>query len=183
MIILVDEAIPYWEEAFTRLGEIRPFSGRKLRSSDLLGANALVVRSVTKVDASLLGGSPVEFVGSATIGMDHVDTGFLESRCIRFTNAAGCNATAVSEYVVAALMQVGARKGWVLKGMSLAVIGVGNVGSRVEKKAQALGMKVLLCDPPLRDARSSSALTTSFSFRSWPGNYRRRSRRRPAALG
>ncbi len=151
MILAVDEAIPYWEEAFTRLGEVRPFPGRKLRSADVRDADALVVRSVTNVNAALLEGSSVRFVGSATIGMDHVDTDYLRSRGIQFANAAGCNANAVSEYIVAALMRVAEQRRWTLREKSLAVIGAGNVGSRVEEKARALGMNVLLCDPPLRD--------------------------------
>ena len=152
MIIAVDEAIPYWDQAFARCGEVRPFPGRRLRSADVREADALIVRSVTKVDRSLLDGSSVQFVGSATIGMDHVDEEYLGSRGIQYTNAAGCNANAVSEYVVAALMAAAGRKGWTLHGKSIAIIGVGNVGSRVETKALALGMNVLLCDPPLRDS-------------------------------
>ncbi len=152
MRIAVDEAIPYWKEAFTSLGEVRPFAGRKLRPADLRETEALVVRSVTRVDASLLEGSPVRFVGSATIGMDHLDVGYLKARGIHFTNAAGCNANAVSEYIAATLVLMAKRKGWNLKKKSIAVVGVGNVGSRVEKKARALGMNVLLCDPPLRDS-------------------------------
>jgi len=154
MIIVVDEAIPYWDEAFPRLGEVRPFSGRKLRPADVKDANALVVRSITRVDASLLEGSSVRFVGSATIGMDHMDVEYLKARGVYFTNAAGCNANAVAEYIVAALLVMAKRKGWNLRSKSIAIIGVGNVGSRVEKKARILGIRVLLCDPPLREARS-----------------------------
>lgn len=115
MIIAVDEAIPYWHEAFTRLAEVRPFSGRNLRPSDIRDADALIVRSITKVDASLLEGSSVQFVGSATIGMDHVDATYLRSRGIYFTSAAGCNAGAVAEYVVATLLVMANRKGWDLQ--------------------------------------------------------------------
>lgn len=152
MRIAVDEAIPYWDDAFTPLGEVRPFPGRKLRSADLREIDALVVRSVTRVDAALLDGSAVRFVGSATIGMDHLDVEYLKARGTDFTNAAGCNANAVSEYIAATLVLMEERKGWALKNKSIAIVGVGNVGSRVEKKARALGMRVLLCDPPLRDS-------------------------------
>ena len=96
MIIAVDEVIPYWQEAFAGIGEIRAFSGRKLRPVDVRDADALVVRSVTRVDASLIYGSSVRFVGSATIGMDHLDEPYLKSRGIRFTNAAGSNANSVA---------------------------------------------------------------------------------------
>jgi erythronate-4-phosphate dehydrogenase len=163
MIIAVDEAVPYWDEAFTRLAAVRPFPGRKLRPSDIRDADGLIVRSVTRVDASLLEGSSVQFVGSATIGMDHLDTEYLKARGIRFTNAAGCNANAVAEYVVAVLMVMAKRKGWNLRRKSLAIIGVGNVGSRVEKKAASLGMKVLLCDPPLRVATGDPGYQSSLA--------------------
>ncbi len=161
MRIAVDEAIPYWNEAFIRFGEVRPFSGRKLRPADIRDVDALIVRSVTKVDSSLLEGSAVRFVGSATIGMDHLDVGYLKSRDIHYCNASGCNANAVSEYIVAALVLVAKRKGWDLKSKSIGVIGVGNVGSRVEKKAHALGMSILLCDPPLRDASGDQRYASS----------------------
>ncbi len=152
MIVAVDEVIPYGQEAFAGLGQIRTFSGRKLRPVDVRDADALVVRSVTRVDASLIDGSSVRFVGSATIGMDHIDEPYLKSRGIRFTNAAGSNANSVAEYVAAALLVLAERRGWDLARKSIAIIGVGNVGSRVEKKVRALGMEVALCDPPLRES-------------------------------
>ncbi len=152
MIIAVDEVIPYWQEAFAGIGKIRTFSGRKLRAVEVRDADALVVRSVTRVDASLIEGSSIRFVGSATIGMDHLDEPYLKSRGIRFTNAAGSNANSVAEYVTAALLVLAERRGWDLSRKSIAIIGVGNVGSRVEKKVRALGMEVMLCDPPLRES-------------------------------
>jgi erythronate-4-phosphate dehydrogenase len=152
MIIAIDQALPYWEECFSDLGEVRPFAGRELRAEALRDVDALVVRTVTAVDASLLEGTAVRFVGAASAGMDHVDRGYLERRGIHFRHAAGCNADAVSEYVLAALHVLARRKGWTLSSKSLAVVGVGNVGSRVARKAAALGMETLLCDPPLREA-------------------------------
>ncbi len=163
MRIVVDDAIPYWESALARLGDVRALPGRRLRAPDVRDADALVVRSVTRVDSSLLDGSAVRFVGSATIGMDHLDTDYLTSSGIRFTNAAGCNANAVAEYIVAALLLMAERKGWDLRDRSVAVVGVGNVGSRVEQKARALGMKVLLCDPPLRDATGDARYHSSLA--------------------
>lgn len=151
MIIAIDCALPYWEEFFSDLGEVRPFSGKKLKPEDLRDVDALIVRTVTAVHAALLEGSAVRFVGAASAGMDHVDCAYLEKQGIRFSYAAGCNADAVSEYILTALHIVAARRHWNLKEKTLAVIGVGNVGSRVSRKARSLGMRVLLCDPPLRD--------------------------------
>jgi erythronate-4-phosphate dehydrogenase len=151
MIITVDQAIPFWEEAFSGLGEVRPFSGRLLKEKSVRDADALIVRSITKVDACLLEGSAVRFVGAASAGIDHIDLSYLQSRDIGFGYAPGCNANSVSEYITTALCVFASRRSWILKDRSIAVIGVGNVGSRVAQKARALGMEVLLCDPPLSE--------------------------------
>jgi erythronate-4-phosphate dehydrogenase len=152
MILAVDQAIPYWEDAFSEFGEVRPFPGRDLRREDIRDVDILVVRTVTPVNASVLEGSSVRFVAAASAGIDHIDLNCLKRRGIRFGSAAGCNANAVSEYVLTALHVIALRRNWNLSAKSLAVIGVGNVGSRVADKARALGMEVLLCDPPLRDS-------------------------------
>lgn len=151
MIIAVDQEIPYREEAFSQFGQIRPFSGRHLKPEDVRQADALIVRSITPVDRALLDGSAVRFVGAASAGYDHVDQDYLAKKGIQFAYAAGCNADSVSEYIAAALHIIAAGRDWSLDRKSIAVIGVGNVGSRVARKAEALGMEVLLCDPPLRD--------------------------------
>jgi erythronate-4-phosphate dehydrogenase len=156
MILAVDDAVPYAKEAFGRVGEVRLVPGRAMSSADLRDADALVVRSVTKVDKKLLEGSPVQFVGTATIGTDHLDLAYLESRGIHVANAAGCNANAVTEYVLTALLVIAERKRWNLSDKSIGIIGVGHIGSRLAKKAAALGMKVRLCDPPLRESTGDS---------------------------
>jgi erythronate-4-phosphate dehydrogenase len=152
MNIVVDTNIPYGGEAFAHLGTVRTLPGRSV-SSELLGdVSALIVRSVTKVNAELLEGTPVRFVGTATIGTDHVDTGYLARQGIGFASAPGSNADSVAEYVVAALLRQAASTGRPLQDMTLGIIGVGNVGSRVRWRAEALGMKCLLNDPPLQRA-------------------------------
>jgi erythronate-4-phosphate dehydrogenase len=161
MIIALDHTIPYWEDAFSGIGEIRLHSGGDLKPENIRGAEALIVRSTTPIYASLLDGSNVRFVGAASAGIDHIDLDYLRKRGIHFSYAAGCNADAVSEYIFTALYVLAVRGEWELKKRSLGVIGVGNVGSRVAKKAKALGMEVLLCDPPLRD-RTGDAVFQSF---------------------
>ena len=151
MIIAVDEVIPYGREAFGSLGEVRPFSGRKISAADIRDADALVVRSVTPVNAKLLEGTRVRFVGSATIGTDHLDLEYLKSRGITCCNAAGSNANSVAEYVTAALLVLARKQAWNLREKSIAIIGAGHVGQALERKAHALGMSVSLCDPPLRE--------------------------------
>ena len=155
MILAVDDVIPYWREAFAPLGDVRSFSARRLRAEDLRDVDALVVRSVTRVGPELLEGTRVRFVGTASVGMDNLDEAYLTARGIPYSNAAGCNSNAVAEYVTAALLVVARRRGWELPGKQLGIIGAGHVGSAVEAKARALGIGVILCDPPLADATGS----------------------------
>jgi erythronate-4-phosphate dehydrogenase len=152
MIIAVDSRIPYWKDAFGTLGEVRTFAARKLASSDLRDVDALVVRTTVSVNERLLEGTRVRFVGTATAGMDHLDPQYLSSRGIYFASASGCNANAVADHFAAAILVVAERRGWNLKGKSIGVVGVGNVGSKVARNARAFGMEVLLCDPPLRES-------------------------------
>lgn len=149
MLIVADENIPFAKEAFGTLGDVRLVAGRKLDAASVRDADALIVRSVTRVCAELLEGSRVRFVGTATIGYDHVDVEYLRSKGIGFASAAGSNAESVAEWVVAALLVVSARLGRPLEGSLIGVVGAGNVGSRVARKCAAMGMRVLLNDPPL----------------------------------
>ncbi|KPJ54382.1 MAG: hypothetical protein AMS16_04850 [Planctomycetes bacterium DG_58] len=149
MKIVADENIPFVEEGFGEFGEVRLLAGRRVTRDDLSDTELLVVRSVTKVDAALLEGTAVRFVGTCTIGTDHLDLDYLRERGIVFASAPGSNATSVAEYIVAVMLQLGQRLRVRLRDMTLGIIGVGNVGSRVERRARALGMNVLLNDPPL----------------------------------
>lgn len=112
-------------------------------------ADALLVRSITKVGADLLDGSRVKFVGTATIGTEHIDEKYLAANGIGFASAPGSNANSVAEYVVAALLALAKKYKFTLAKQSIGIVGVGNVGSRVETKCSALGMNVVLNDPPL----------------------------------
>ncbi len=147
--IIADENIPGVSEAFSHLGEICLLPGRAITRETLLDANFLLVRSITPVNAKLLQNTAVRFVGTATIGTDHVDTAFLDQQNITFVSAAGSNADSVAEYVVAALVHHAVTYGLALAPLTLGVVGVGHIGSRVARMAAALGMRVLLNDPPL----------------------------------
>ena len=149
MLIIADNNIPYAEEAFRHLGEVRTVQGRGLSADQVNDADILLVRSTVKVDAGLLGGASPRFVGTATIGTDHVDLDYLQRREIAFAAAPGSNADSVAEYWSAAVLMVAARHGLELTGKTCGVVGVGNVGRRVVRRAKALGMRVLKCDPPL----------------------------------
>jgi erythronate-4-phosphate dehydrogenase len=149
MKIIADTNIPFVKECCASVGDVAVMSGRDFTPGTIAGAEALLVRSITQVDEKLLAGSPVRFVGTATIGFDHVDIDYLHRRGIGFASAPGSNANSAAEYVLAALLEIGRRKSITLAGKSIGIIGVGNVGSRVAAKCEALGMRVLRNDPPL----------------------------------
>jgi erythronate-4-phosphate dehydrogenase len=151
MKIIADENIPAVEQAFGTLGEVTLLPGRNLRARDVSKADILLVRSVTRVGRELLHGSQVHFVGSATIGFDHVDRDYLQSRSIGFATAPGSNAISAAEYVVSALLALGEREGFSLAQRTVGIVGCGNVGSRVRDRLAALGCVCLINDPPLRE--------------------------------
>lgn len=122
--------------------------GAQIKHKDLLNADALLIRTRTHCDKALLEGSRVSFIASATIGYDHIDTDYCNSAGIKWTNAPGCNSFSVQQYLVSTLLYLAVKRGLDLKGMTLGVVGVGNVGKKVKKAGEALGMKVLLNDPP-----------------------------------
>jgi erythronate-4-phosphate dehydrogenase len=149
MLIVADAKNSFVNAAFAQLGELRVLPTPEIRAETLRHADAVIVRSETAVNAALLEGTAVRFVGTATIGTDHVDLDYLRQRGIAFAHAPGSNANSVAEYLIAGLLVIAERRSTPLEEMSIAVVGVGNVGGRVEKMARALGMKVLLNDPPL----------------------------------
>ena len=151
MKILVDENMPYARELFSRTGDVVAVPGRPLPEAELQDADGLMVRSVTKVNAALLAGTPVKFVGTATAGTDHIDDASLAAADISFSAAPGCNAIAVVEYVFSSLLLLAERDGFELRDRTVGIVGVGNVGGRLQKRLQAWGVKTLLCDPPRAD--------------------------------
>lgn len=148
MKILVDENMPYAQTLFRELGEVIAVPGRPIPEHELTDADALMVRSITKVNESLLGKTPVKFVGTATAGFDHIDTEWLSAANIGFSSAPGCNAIAVVEYVISSLLFLAERDNFDLRDKTVGIIGVGNVGGRLAARLAAWGVKTLLCDPP-----------------------------------
>ncbi|WKE64164.1 4-phosphoerythronate dehydrogenase [Gallaecimonas kandeliae] len=147
--ILADGLMPLVDELFSELGPIARFEGRIPSDEQLAEAEVLLVRSVTKVDATLLDKTPkLRFVGSATIGTEHLDTALLEQKGIHWCAAPGCNADAVADYVLSAVLNWAFLRGKELSGLSVGIVGVGNIGSRLSRRLNALGVKVLCCDPP-----------------------------------
>ncbi|MFC3120517.1 4-phosphoerythronate dehydrogenase [Agaribacter flavus] len=161
MKILYDSVMPYAEAFFGHIGICEPFELGKISSEALANADVLLTRSTTKVDASLLEcGNNLKFVGTATAGINHFDTAALDDKNITWTSAAGCNARAVAEYVLAALLYLAEQDGFLLKNKQIAIVGVGAVGKQVADIATALGMQVVLYDPPRAaiDANFSSSI-------------------------
>ena len=141
--------MPFAREAFATLGETTLLDGRHFAPDDLRGVDALFVRSTTKVNAALLGKADrLRFVGSAVIGTDHVDLPLLAQRGIAFASAAGCNVESVAQYITTAMLFLARRYGFRLRGKNMGIVGAGNVGKRVIQHARALGLEVLICDPP-----------------------------------
>lgn len=147
MKIVVDENMPKIEQLFNGIAQIQYVNGRQLTKEQLLDADALLVRSVTKVNEHLLDGTPVKFVGTATIGIDHIDTEYLKQKGIGFANAPGCNADAVADYVFSALSYLYEQKGVAWLSLSIGVVGYGNVGRKVYQRLSTLGCQLKVYDP------------------------------------
>ena len=149
MRILADQNMPLVEEFFSEIGQITRFAGRDLNAEQLKDTDILLVRSITQVNAALLQhANKLKFVGTATIGTDHVDQALLKQKGVAFSSAPGCNASAVAEYVISSLLALVQEDGFNLTDKTVGIVGVGNIGSRLATKVEALGCKVLLCDPP-----------------------------------
>ncbi len=148
MKIVADMNIAYVKEAFADFGEVELISGRDINNNHLKDAAILLVRSVTRVNQELLENTGIQFVASATIGLDHIDRKYLAEKGIGFANAPGASAKSVADYVTAALLLIKTKKDINLTDMTLGIIGAGNVGSSVLERAKALGIRCLLNDPP-----------------------------------
>lgn len=147
MTFIIDDKIPYIKGVLEPFGEVLYLPGASITPSVVKNATALLIRTRTRCDATLLEGSSVSCIVTATIGYDHIDTDYCERVGIRWMNAPGCNAGSVAQYVAAALLTLSQRKGFLLKGKTIGVVGVGHVGSKIALMAESLGMRVLLNDP------------------------------------
>jgi len=152
MRIVADENIPLLDAFFSGIGEIRRYPGRTLDRAAVADADILLVRSVTKVTRELLEGTPVRFVGTCTIGTDHLDLEYFNEAGIQWSSAPGCNARGVVDYVLGSLLTLAEIEGADLTQRTYGVVGAGQVGSRLIKVLRELGWNVLVCDPPRQAA-------------------------------
>lgn len=153
MKILVDANVPACDACFAPLGKVQRQPGREIDADALVDIDALVIRSITQLDASTIDeakrqGSPLSFVGTCTIGTDHVDQAALEAHGIRFASAPGCNAEPVVDYVLSSLLLAMERRGERLSTKRVGVVGVGNVGGRLTARLESMGIDVWCCDAP-----------------------------------
>jgi len=158
--IIVDENIPFGREAFENFGEVELHNGREINSSICKNGDALIVRTTTKVNEELLKNSSVKFVGTSTIGTDHIDQDYLNNSNIAFSSAAGCNSHSVAEYVFSALTYLTNKHDLNLSKLSIGVVGYGNIGKKVVAISDALGMRVVVNDPPLQRTTSERDFST-----------------------
>jgi len=152
MLIVADENIPLLDAFFAGFGEIRRYPGRAIDRDCVRDADVLLVRSVTRVDRALLEGSRVRFVGTCTIGTDHLDLGWFAEAGIHWSSAPGCNARGVVDYVLGSLLTLAELDGVDLATRTYGVVGAGQVGGRLVQVLRGLGWKVLVCDPPRQAA-------------------------------
>ncbi|MGE6605131.1 4-phosphoerythronate dehydrogenase PdxB [Halomonas sp. NPDC076908] len=148
MKLVIDANIPAADACFGSLGTLIRVPGREITAAHLQDADALIVRSITQVNDALFANSRLSFVGTCTIGTDHIDQAALARRNIAFASAPGCNAEAVVDYVLSSLLTLAERDGWSLGERTVGIVGVGNVGSRLQARLSAMGVATLSCDPP-----------------------------------
>ena len=164
MKVIIDNKIPYIEGIIEKLGSKTPnevvyVAGMKFTPEIVCDADALIIRTRTHCNRELLEESKVRFIATATIGYDHIDTAYCKEAGITWTNAPGCNSGSVAQYIHSALLLLQKEKGFTLKGKCIGIVGVGNVGSKVCRVAQSLGMKVLMNDLPRADKEGDAMFT------------------------
>ncbi len=156
MKLVIDENIVQAKEAFSSLGNTTFLNGRTITNKILLDTDILIVRSITNVNEDLLKNTNIKFVGTATIGTDHIDKNYLQKNNIGFSSAAGCNSYSVTEYVFSVITHFANKYKFNISDKSIGVVGYGNIGTKIVKIAKSLGMKVVINDPPLERESSEN---------------------------
>ena len=161
MKVIVDDKIPFIKEAIEKIAdEVVYAPGKDFTPSLVKDADALIIRTRTRCNRELLEGSKVKFIATATIGFDHIDAEYCREAGITWTNAPGCNSASVAQYLQSSLILLQTLKGINLPEVTIGIIGVGNVGSKVAKVAQELGMRVLLNDLPREDKEGKQGFSS-----------------------
>lgn len=162
MKIVIDDKIPYIQEAASLIAdEVVYIKGSDIQNDDIRDADALIIRTRTRCDESLLKNSKVKFIATATIGYDHLDTDYLEKAGIQWSNCPGCNAKSVGQYVQASLLLLEKEKGYQLNQLKIGLVGAGHVGTAVQAALSPLGVTVLLNDPPKMQSMAGNKENTT----------------------
>ena len=146
--IIADSKIPYLKGILEPYARISYYPPQEITADKVHDADILIIRTRTRCDKQLLGNSRCRFIGTATIGYAHIDTGYCQEHGITWQNAPGCNASSVGQYILSSLLLLSRHTGRSLQDMTIGIVGVGHVGSIVAKYCRIMGMKVLLNDPP-----------------------------------
>lgn len=163
MKIIIDNKIPYIKEAAATLADEVVYAAGKDFTPELIhDADALIIRTRTHCNQELLEGSSVKFIATATIGFDHIDTHYCKEAGIEWTNAVGCNSASVAQYIQSSLLVWKSLRNKKLNELTIGIVGVGNVGSKVAKVAQDFGMRVLLNDLPREEKEGSTSFTSLY---------------------
>ncbi len=150
MKIVADDKIPFLRGALEPFADVFYYPGKDINNEILKDADALITRTRTICNKELLQGTKVKFIATATIGFDHIDTDYCDANHIKWTNAPGCNSGSVMQYIASALVRLSMKHNFDLSEKTIGIVGHGNVGSKVARLASAIGMKVLINDPPLQ---------------------------------
>lgn len=157
MKVIIDNKIPFIQEAIHQIAdEVIYAPGKDFTPALVKDADALIIRTRTRCNRALLQGSSVRFIATATIGFDHIDTEYCREAGIAWSNAPGCNSASVAQYLMSSLLLLQLIRGKQLQGLTLGIIGVGNVGTKIIQVAQELGMRVLLNDLPRQDKEGNA---------------------------
>lgn len=157
MTVIVESRIPFVDDRLDAIARVRRLAPGEFTPGTVADADALIIRTRTEAGQALLAGSRVRFVATATIGTDHIDLDWCDRNGIHVANAPGCNAPGVAQYVLASVMELGYSPG---PSLTIGIVGAGHVGRVVERWARALGMRVLVCDPPRSRAEGSEGFSS-----------------------
>ncbi len=157
--IIADDKIPFLKGILEPYADVEYYSGKDITKEKIIDADALIIRTRTKCNSELLEGTNIKFIATATIGIDHIDTYYCDRNNIKWVNAPGCNSSSVMQYITSVLLTLAENNKFNLSSKTIGIIGVGNVGSKIQKVAEILGMNVLLNDPPRAEKEGAEKFT------------------------
>lgn len=158
--IVADDKIPFLKGVLEPFVNVEYLPGGKISRENIIDADALIIRTRTKCNYDLLEGTKVKLITTATIGIDHIDINYCEQKNIKWYNAPGCNSGSVMQYITSALLNLAEKENFSLSDKTIGIVGVGNVGSKIKKVAESLGMKILLNDPPRERKEGGQGFTS-----------------------